>query len=56
MSEPQPEPEGLTDEAISPDTSPDLHADLDERTDPDLANTPPGDDQKSDSGPGDGAR
>jgi hypothetical protein len=56
MSEQQPEPEGLTDEAISPDPSPDLQADPDERTDPDLANTPPGDDQESHPGSGDGAR
>jgi hypothetical protein len=52
--EQQPEPEGLTDEAISPDEFPDVRGDLDERTDPDLANTTT--DQGHDVEPGGAAR
>lgn len=44
MSEQLPEPEGLTDEAVSPDDALGMQPDPDEQTDPDLANTAPSDD------------
>ena len=47
MSEQQPDPEGLTDDAISPDQSTSPQADADEATDPDIKNTAPGGDQET---------
>jgi len=48
MSEQPPEPEGLTDEVITPDEASGMQADPDERTDPDLVNGVPGDDAARD--------
>ena len=49
MTEQQPDPEGLTDDAISPDDGLGLQPHPEEATDPDLANTAPGDDDETDS-------
>jgi hypothetical protein len=49
MSEQPAESEGLTDDAISPDSSTHLRTDVDERTDPDLANGVPPDEADGDS-------